>query len=348
MKGTWRTWRKGAFPSLESDRRTAADAGEFGCIDAVCRDLLCRPELVRLGAGDDAAVYLSPPGMDQVISTDTMVEGLHFTAETMTPYDVGWKLCTANFSDMAAMGAEPAQLVIAASFPGTLPLAWLEGCYDGIRAACRAFRVNVLGGDMTGSRQGVVLTGTVVGFVPAGTAVPRSGARPGDLLALTGTVGDSAAGLEALLRGCGADYPPLTERHQRPRPHVEAGRILREAGVHALDDITDGLASEANEVARASGMDLVIDAERVPLSEAVRRAGAAFGMDPLRWALTGGEDYALLAAGPEEALRRAEKAIPLWIIGRVTAPGGAVYLREGERMVRIGPAGYNHFRHDGP
>lgn len=106
---------------MAEPEKTAASAGEFGCIEAVCHDLLYRPELVKLGAGDDGAVYVSPPGMDQVISTDTMVEGIHFTAETMAAADVGWKLCTANFSDMAAMGAEPAQFVISAALPKTLP-----------------------------------------------------------------------------------------------------------------------------------------------------------------------------------------------------------------------------------
>ena len=125
---------------MAEPEKTAASAGEFGCIEAVCHDLLYRPELVKLGAGDDGAVYVSPPGMDQVISTDTMVEGIHFTAETMDAADVGWKLCTANFSDMAAMGAEPAQFVISAALPKTLPLSWLEACYGGIRAACRMSR----------------------------------------------------------------------------------------------------------------------------------------------------------------------------------------------------------------
>lgn len=321
-----------------------ASAGEFGCIDAVCRDLLYRPELVKLGAGDDGAVYVSPPGTDQVISTDTMVEGLHFTAETMGPADVGWKLCTANFSDMAAMGAEPAQLVVSAALPETLPLAWLTACYDGLRAACRRYRVNLLGGDMTGSKQGVVLTAAVVGFVPAGQAVPRSGAAEGDLLVLTGTVGDSAAGLEAIFRGRAGDFPALAERHRRPVPHVEAGRVLREAGFRALDDITDGLASEANEVARASRRDLLIDAARIPLSDEARRAGEAFGIDPLRWALTGGEDYALLAAGPAEAVRRAAERIPLTVIGRAGGPGGRVWLRRDGETRLLPRIGYDHFR----
>lgn len=343
MRRIWRTFAKGASPSLNKEE-TVASLGEFGCIDAVCRDLIYRPELVRIGAGDDGAVYVSPPGTEQVISTDTMVEGIHFTEETMGPADVGWKLCTANFSDMAAMGAEPAQMVISAALPKNLPLSWLTACYDGIRKACRTFRVNLLGGDMTGSRQGVVLTGTVVGHVPAGQAVLRSGARPGDVLALAGTVGGSAAGLAALLAGRGAEFPACTACHQRPRPQIEAGRILREAGARALDDITDGLASEANEVAQASGMDLLIDAARVPISEETERAAAALGADALHWALTGGEDYALLAAGPAEAIARAAERTPLAVIGRVTGPGGAVYLARDGKTSRIGRAGYDHFK----
>lgn len=333
---------------MAEPEKTAASAGEFGCIEAVCHDLLYRPELVKLGAGDDGAVYVSPPGMDQVISTDTMVEGIHFTAETMDAADVGWKLCTANFSDMAAMGAEPAQFVISAALPKKLPLSWLEACYEGIRAACRRYRVNLLGGDMTGSRQGVVLTGTVVGLVPSGTAVPRSGAREGDLLVLTGPVGDSAAGLEAIFRGRAREFPELVSRHRRPVPRVEAGAVLREAGIRALDDITDGLASESHEVAAASGQDLILEKNRIPLSEEARRAGEAFGIDPLHWAFTGGEDYALLGAGPEEAVRRAAEQIPLTVIGRVAGPGGRVWLEADGRLLLLPRCGYDHFKEETP
>ena len=209
---------------------TVSSLGEFGCIEAVCRDLIYRPELVRLGAGDDGAVYVTPPGTDEVISTDTMVEGLHFTAETMSPRDVGWKLCAANFSDMAAMGAEPAQLVISAALPKDLPLAWLAACYDGVRALCRKYRVNLLGGDMTGSPGGVILTAAVTGFLPSGTAVPRSGARPGDLLALTGTVGDSAAGRRFPCRDGTASAAAPARRGRAGSPESGGARPGRHHG----------------------------------------------------------------------------------------------------------------------
>ncbi len=323
---------------------TIKTVGEFGCIDAICHDLIYRPELVKLGAGDDAAVYVTPPDMDQLISTDTLVEGIHFTSQTMKPCDVGWKLCTANFSDMAAMGGAPHSFVISVALPDDLPLAWIERCYDGIREACKTFQVNLLGGDITGSRQGVVLTGTVVGMVSAGTAVRRSGARPGDVLAVTGTVGDSAAGLAALLAGRDKEYPAVTKKHQRPLPQISYGEILREAGVHALDDITDGLASESHEIAGASHVDLLIHGSRVPLSEETIRAGREFGKAPLSYALRGGEDYQLLTAGPKEAIEKAAAQIPLTIIGEVREGSGKVYLEQDGEVSLLPRIGYDHFR----
>lgn len=323
---------------------TVRDAGEFGCIERITHDLLYRPEFVILGAGDDGAVYRMPEGTDEVISTDTLVEGIHFTDVTMEAADVGWKLCTANFSDMAAMGAEPCQFVISAALPDALPVAWLTACYDGIREACRTYKVNLLGGDITGSRQGVILTGTVIGAVPRGAFVRRSGAQEGDLLCVTGTLGGSGAGLAALLAGRGDAYPELVRRHRRPVPQIRAGQILREAGMHALDDVTDGLASEANEIALASRADIEIDAAAVPIAEETRRFSAEMGKDPLSYVLTGGEDYELLAAGPAEAVARAKEKLPLTVIGRVTGKGGRVFLvRNGEKtpLPRIG---YDHFK----
>lgn len=323
---------------------TVKSVGEFGCIDAICHDLLYRPELVKLGAGDDAAVFVTLPGMDQLISTDTLVEGIHFTDVTMEAADVGWKLCTANFSDMAAMGGEPHSFVISAALPDALPLSWIERCYDGIRAACRAYKVNLLGGDITGSRQGVVLTGTVVGMVPSGTAVLRSGAKPSDVLAVTGTVGDSAAGLDVLLAGRDTVYPLVTKKHRRPVPQIHYGTVLREIGVHALDDITDGLASESHEIAGASHVDLLIHGDLVPVSLETRKAAAEFGKTPLSYALTGGEDYQLLTAGPLEVIEKAAREIPLTIIGEVKEGCGRVYLEEGGKEKRLPRIGYDHFK----
>ena len=143
---------------------TVKDVGEFGLIDRIAKDLIYRPELVVIDSGDDGAVYRVPAGYDQVISTDTMVEGIHFIKKTMRPSDVGYKLCASNFSDMAAMGADAIGFVISAALPEQLPVSWVESLYEGIRECCASYRVNLLGGDVTGSPSGVILTGTVVGM----------------------------------------------------------------------------------------------------------------------------------------------------------------------------------------
>lgn len=323
-----------------------AEAGEFGCIRRICRDLLVRPERVAAGAGDDGAVYHVPAGWDQVISTDTMVEGIHFTEKTMTPYDVGWKLGASNFSDMAAMGAEAAEFVVSAALPAALPLSWMERCYDGLRAICRRYGVNILGGDITGSLQGVVLTGTIIGDVPAGQALYRSGALPGDVIAVTGRLGSSAAGLDALLQGL-SGWEMIKKAHRRPCPQLAAGRWLREHGAHSANDISDGLSSEANEIAAASSVVMKIDGDAVPLLPEMKDLAAFLGKDPLSYALNGGEDYQLVFTLPEETARLMAASFPVTVIGRVLekAEEGAVYLVRGGRRERLLPEGYDHFPH---
>ena len=231
---------------------TLRDIGEFECIHRIAHDLIYRPELVKLGTGDDGAVFMTPCGYDEVISTDTMVEGIHFTKRTMSAADTGYHLCAVNFSDMAAMGAEPVSFVISAALPGDLSITWIESCYDGIRECCREYSVNLLGGDITGSKQGVILTGTIVGIVPENQAVKRSGAQEGDIVFVTGTLGDSSAGLSILLDGKKEEYPMLAIRHQRPKPQIDFGQILRESGASSLNDVSDGLSREINEIALAS------------------------------------------------------------------------------------------------
>ena len=327
---------------------TIGEIGEFGLIGRVAHDLLYRPELVKIGAGDDGAVYMIPSGFDQVISTDTMVEGIHFARETMTSYDVGCKLCASNFSDMAAMGAEAVGFVISAALPRNLPVSWVESCYEGIRHYCKTYRVNLLGGDVTGAAGGIVLTGTVVGMVPEGKAVRRSGAKAGELVFVTGTLGDSAAGLEALFEGKGASWPSLTERHQRPQPQIEKGIRLREAGASSLNDISDGLSRELNEIAAASGVTIEIDKEKIPISEEAKAFGSVLGKDPVLWALNGGEDYQLTGTIRREGWEKLSDKEGITIIGEVKdVSHGRLYMRtRGERVLLL-PKGYDHFKTGG-
>lgn len=325
--------------------KTVTDIGEFGCIRHILKDFIYRPESVKLGAGDDGAVYVTPPGYDQVISTDTMVEGIHFTKETMSFSDVGYRICAVNFSDMAAMGAEPVALVLSLALPKDLPLEDLENCYHGIRECCRKYSVNLLGGDMTASLGGVILTGTVVGIVPSDRAVKRSGAQVGDVVFVTETVGDSAAGLAAILHQCDTDFPGLTKRHRRPEAQIQLGKILREAGATSLNDISDGLSQELNEIAAASKVIINLDKDKIPLSEETIRLGERLGTDPLNWAFTGGEDYELAGTMSRKNWEKIKGSRPVTKIGTVCDKGaGQVFIKSKNETVLMIPKGYDHFR----
>lgn len=325
--------------------KTVTDIGEFGCIRRILKDFIYRPESVKLGAGDDGAVYVTPPGYDQVISTDTMVEGIHFTKETMSFSDVGYRICAVNFSDMAAMGAEPVALVLSLALPKDLPLEDLENCYHGIRECCRKYSVNLLGGDMTASLGGVILTGTVVGIVPSDRAVKRSGAQVGDVVFVTETVGDSAAGLAAILHQCNTDFPSLTKRHRRPEAQIQLGKMLREAGVTSLNDVSDGLSQELNEIAAASKVIINLDKDKIPLSEETIRLGERLGTDPLNWAFTGGEDYELAGTMSRKNWEKIKGIHPVTKIGTVCDKGaGQVFIKSKNETVLMIPKGYDHFR----
>lgn len=325
--------------------KTVTDIGEFGCIRHILKDFIYRPESVKLGAGDDGAVYVTPPGYDQVISTDTMVEGIHFTKETMSFSNVGYRICAVNFSDMAAMGAEPVAFVLSLALPKDLLLEDLENCYHGIRECCRKYSVNLLGGDMTASLGGVILTGTVVGIVPSDRAVKRSGAQVGDVVFVTETVGDSAAGLAAILHQCDTDFPSLTKRHRRPEAQIQLGKMLREAGVTSLNDVSDGLSQELNEIAAASKVIINLDKDKIPLSEETIRLGERLGTDPLNWAFTGGEDYELAGTMSRKNWEKIKGIHPVTKIGTVCDKGaGQVFIKSKNETVLMIPKGYDHFR----
>jgi thiamine-monophosphate kinase len=322
--------------------KTVGLAGEFGTIRQIMHDLIYRPEIVEVGPGDDCAVYRVPEGMSEAVSTDTMVEGIHFTSDTMSPEDVGYKLCMANFSDICAMGGEPAGLVISAALPADLPLSWIERCYDGVREACRTYRVNMLGGDITGTRQGIVLTAAVTGFIPSGQAVLRRGAQVGDIVAVTGVPGQSGAGLDAILFGKEKDYPQLALKHRRPHPDPKLAVTLRKSGATSMDDISDGLSSELNELAESGCVTIEIDTSLIPLTEDMKKLAEEQGKDPLYYVFCGGEDYELVFTIPPSAWSSL-KNLPVTRIGLVTGNEPAVYVKKESKRFRLRPGGYDHF-----
>ena len=246
---------------------------------------------------------------------------------------------------MAAMGAEPVAFVLSLALPKDLSLEDLENCYHGIRECCRKYSVNLLGGDMTASLGGVILTGTVVGIVPSDRAVKRSGAQVEDVVFVTETVGDSAAGLAAILHQCDMDFPSLTKRHRRPEAQIQLGKMLREAGATSLNDVSDGLSQELNEIAAASKVIINLDKDKIPLSEETIRLGKRLGTDPLNWAFTGGEDYELAGTMSRKNWEKIKGSLPVTEIGIVCDKGsGRVFIKSKNETVLMIPKGYDHFR----
>jgi thiamine-monophosphate kinase len=270
-----------------------------------------------------------------VVTTDVLVEGVDFTAALSEPEDWGWKAVVANLSDLAAMGAEARWLVLALTVPDPTPVGTLERVYAGVGEACRAFEVALVGGDVSG---GPALSLAVTALGEAERPVLRSGARPGDRLAVTGPLGAAAAGLGLLQRRdpAAADllgrFPGLAAAHRRPSP------TRARAGATAMIDVSDGLAGDALHLAEASGVGLEVHDATVPLAPGVAETAGLLGLDPLELALGGGEDFVLAAALP-----RAADLGGVLDCGRFTAdPGQRVRLTASGRRPLSGLA-YDHF-----
>ncbi|MBN6187700.1 thiamine-phosphate kinase [Aneurinibacillus sp. BA2021] len=306
--------------------------------------------------GDDAAVVSGRAGYDFVVCCDTMVEDVHFKRQTMLPSDIGYKALASNISDVAAMGGLPLFYLVSLGLPRTWQEEELAQIYEGMAELASQYGMALIGGDTVAVPGPLTLTVTVLGEVEQKAALRRRSACPGDAVFVTGPVGDSAAGLHVLLQeGYSVQQIPkewsaLTDRHRRPAPDVEAGRTLANSGFRiAANDISDGLASEAWEIAEASGVCLFLDEASIPLSEAARRLAEASGKRALDWACYGGEDYRLVgcvAAEHQEALSRsfAEKRLPLYWIGTVQAGRPGVWLRHTNGdSTPIPKKGYNHF-----
>jgi thiamine-monophosphate kinase len=314
----------------------AAVGGEFALIDRFTRALPLRGAGVVVGPGDDAAVLRPPPGEELVATVDAVVEGVHFDAR-FSPADVGWKALAVNLSDLAAMGARPLHALVALGVPPGTAAARLRGVARGLGACARAHGVAVVGGNVTRARE-LSVTVTVLGAVPAGGALLRRGARPGDLVAVTGTLGDAALG-----RAQGAPRP-LALRQRRPVPRLAAGRALA-AVARAGIDVSDGLAQDLGHLCRASGVGARVEVASLPLSPAYRRAARHLA-DALAPALGGGEDYELLVAVPAAALPAARAAAArggtrLTVIGRfVRGRGVALVGPDGEAVPP--PPGHDH------
>ena len=320
------------------DNITSTD--EFVLIDRLTQHSIYNPTYVKVGVGDDCAVYDTPRDVDQLVSTDMMVEGIHFSESTTASFDVGYRLGAANISDIAAMGGTPRHMVVSIAVPKGRHTSYVEEVYQGLHDICAEYRVNIIGGDTVSTEGPFVISATVFGDVPTNQSVLRSGAQDGDAVFITNYLGLSYVGLHSLLEGS-EDYPVSRSVHQRPIPHIECGIIARDLGATSMNDISDGLSSELNEIANASQVTIFIDESALPIHPEVQAYCESHQMSPYLPMWTGGEDFQLVGTIPADKAE-ALPAETFTIIGYVKAGNAQVLVDRDGQWMRVEPKGYNH------
>lgn len=326
------------------------EVGEFGLIDQIKENTIYDQASVLVGIGDDAAVTVPTPQRLQLLTTDMLVESVHFDLTSSSPYQLGYKAVAVNFSDIAAMGGKPKHVLVSIAIPSYVDVEFITKLYDGMKSICQEFGANLVGGDTVSTPGGLVINVAVTGEVMPEDVVRRSGAKVGHVVAVTGTLGDSALGLKLTTM---AQWPNddesalvLINRHLMPKPQVLLGQKIAQTKASSMNDISDGLASELNEIAKASHVGMHIEEKLIPISKESKKIAAALNINPYEAALYGGEDFQLVFTIDREKLAQLQQENPelsLTLIGEVVAETGVTLLRENQRSA-LEPKGYNHFR----
>jgi thiamine-monophosphate kinase len=352
-------------------RRSARTAtrGEFDFIDSIRQQALRRrrqrksftsslhppPSSLLFGIGDDAAVIRQRGGVDSVVTSDLLVEEIDFRLDTTTPRALGHKALAVSLSDVAAMGARPGFALLSIGLPAEIwRSSFLDKLYEGFFALADRHDVALIGGDISRTPERVIIDSTVIGELAHGSAVYRSGARPGDHIFVTGDLGGSSIGLRLLEDGrrirLAGEQPIIKRairRHRRPEPRVSWGALLGEEAIaSAMIDISDGLSSDLTHLCHESGVGATVDARRIPIDPLLTRLCERLGLDPLAAALDGGEDFELLFTIHPRDLARLPKhvrGVTATYIGDVTHERAGVRLRAGDRCYRLEPEGFKHF-----
>ena len=332
---------------------------EFDFIDALRQRAGASGHSLVAGIGDDAAVLRSTAGKETVITADLLVEDIDFRRTTTPPYLLGHKALAVSLSDIAAMGARPLWSMVSIGVPENVwETDFVERLYDGLLDLANRYGVQLIGGDTSRTNERVVIDSIVSGECAAGMAVMRSGARAGDHVFVTGSLGAAAAGLRLIERGAHLAEQNLADedsqkldhvllRQLRPEPRVGWGMVLgEERFATAMIDLSDGLSSDINHLCAASDAGALIDASLLPIDERVVELCGRRALDPLQLALHGGEDYELLfTVKPEHAARlpRRVDGVEIKRIGEVTSANDGVKISEASRTWELKPGGWKHF-----
>jgi thiamine-monophosphate kinase len=327
------------------------DIGEFGFIKRIEGGCIVRDKNVIRGIGDDCCVFKTSGEMAILLTTDMLVEKIHFLLSAISPYELGRKSLAVNLSDIAAMGGTPREAVISIAIPDTVDLAVLDGVYDGMKSMAKEFEVNLLGGDTTSSPEHLVINIALVGEAKEDEILYRSGAGEGELIFLTGPVGSSAAGLDLILKGREVKgWEDLIEAHHNPYPHVKAGRIIASMKVaNSLIDVSDGVAADLGHICAESKLGAILEERMIPTTEKFGDYCRRFHEDSNHLSLHVGEDYVLLGTvvpGSASDLRAAleSEGCEFYQIGQMVAePGLRLRTRENS-LESIGAKGWDHFR----
>ena len=335
-----------------NSRVDAARPGERALIEHIRRRLPASPSSLVIGPGDDAAVLTPTRGALQVLTTDAVIEGIHFDRRFSSLSDIGYKALAVNLSDIVAMGATPEFALLSLILPDGFTIADLDALLDGVLEMSAMARTTIAGGNISRSPGPLIVDVTATGSVRPRRILTRSGGSPGDSIYVSGLIGGAAAGLEALKSGAGLDpsgaMAAAIRRHQRPEPRLRLGMLLgRNRAASACMDLSDGLADAVRQIAEASGTGATVDAAALPIDPAARTWFDRQGLDPVLSALSGGDDYELLFTvsrklrGRFRGVERHAPGVPLTRIGELTA----------ERSVRLArangfepiPEGFTHF-----
>lgn len=321
--------------------------GEFGLIEKINKMFQSRLPTGLVGIGDDCAVIPQDKNKSTLISTDLLIENIHFLRERISPQDLGYKSIAVNLSDIAAMGGRPKYVFISMAMSADTNYAWLNKYLHAVKSILEKYNVLLLGGDTTGSKHDLMISVTVVGEAHAKKIKYRSGAKPGDIICVTRNLGDSAAGLFCIKHRINAKV--LINSHYRPIPEIEAGLFLAEqSGVHAMIDVSDGINSDLRRIMNSSHCGAVINLEFLPISRELAKLAKQRKFNAFDMAAVGGEDYCLLTTIASSAFKAIAVRFqnkfnrPLIPIGRITDGYKLEYFSRG-RPISLKMQGFSHF-----
>lgn len=341
----------------QTKRTEVSEYGEFGLIDHLTKDLKIHQSSTIKGVGDDAAV-IDNDGFLTVVSTDMMVEGIHFDLMYFPLKHLGYKAIVSNLSDICAMNARPRQVTVSVAISNRFSVEAMDELYAGMKAACDAYQVDLVGGDTTSSNRGLIISVTAIGQGEKDKLVYRNGAKPGDLICITGDLGAAYLGLQLLEREKqlylqNPDVKPDLEeqkhavgRFLKPEARMDMIEILDKAQLvpTAMIDISDGLSSDLMHICKQSGVGAIVEETGVPIHSDTKLLALKFNLDPINCALNGGEDYELLFTIDEKDVEKIRLLPDIWIAGEITEKEEGLKLHtSGGKRHDLFAQGWKHF-----